>query len=84
MDKYRNNINNIDNCIFNLLLMRYNNVKEIGIIKNKENLPILDVKREDYINDKIDNIDCSFDEKTYIKNIYKSIMQNSKFIQNHK
>ncbi len=73
----REKIDMIDREVFQLLINRLNAVTDIGEIKKQEGLPILDENREQAIYDKIDS---SFSEKeaTFLKNIYQSIITESK------
>ena len=56
----RENIDNIDNMIFDLLVDRLDPVMKIGEIKSKNNIPIEDSKRENSI---YARIDARFSEK---------------------
>ena len=77
IETIREKIDTIDKEVFQLLINRLNAVTDIGEIKKQEGLPILDQSREQAIYDKIDS---SFSEKeaTFLKNIYQSIITESK------
>tara|TARA_B100000029_G_scaffold288417_1_gene282219 strand:+ start:136 stop:393 length:258 start_codon:yes stop_codon:yes gene_type:complete len=77
IETIRKKIDTIDREVFQLLIDRLNAVTDIGEIKKQEGLPILDQSREQAIYDKIDS---SFSEKeaTFLKNIYQSIITESK------
>ena len=80
LDIHRSIINSIDIKIKNTLIERYNIVLQIKKEKEKQNLPILDYNRENKVlaslrvenNEILDN---------YIRNIFVSIMNESKAIQ---
>ena len=77
IETIRKKIDTIDREVFQLLIDRLNAVTDIGEIKKQKGLPILDQNREQAIYDKIDS---SFSEKeaTFLKNIYQSIITESK------
>lgn len=80
LEIHRSIINSIDVKIKNALIERYNIVLQIKKEKEKQNLPILDSNRENKVlasvrvedNEILDN---------YIRNIFVSIMNESKEIQ---
>lgn len=80
LEIHRSIINSIDVKIKNALIERYNIVLQIKKEKEKQNLPILDSNRENKVlasvrvenNEILDN---------YIRNIFVSIMNESKAIQ---
>lgn len=77
LDKYRKEIDKIDDSIIELLEQRFNLVVEIGQYKKENNLPVFDVKRESAIKKK-------FTTKKYqdsLSNIYDTILKESKTIQ---
>ena len=55
MDNYRKIIDNIDEQIMKLLEERLLLVKDVGLYKRQNNIPVLDQKREQLIFDKIDD-----------------------------
>ena len=73
----REKIDTIDKEVFQLLINRLNAVTDIGEIKKQEGLPILDEGREQAIYNKIDSL-FSEKEATFLKNIYQSIITESK------
>lgn len=77
LDKYRKEIDKIDDSIIELLEKRFNLVVEIGQYKKENNLPVFDAKRELVIKQK-------FTTKQYqdsLSNIYDTILKESKTIQ---
>lgn len=77
LDKYRKEIDKIDDSIIELLEQRFNLVVEIGQYKKENNLPVFDAKRESAIKQK-------FATKKYqdsLSNIYDTILKESKTIQ---
>ena len=81
INSLRENINTIDSQIYDLLLQRYRNVIQIGLLKKENNLNILDNKREELIYNNINSLNINNSEKYYIKSIYIHILNLSKFIQ---
>jgi len=77
IETIRKKIDTIDQEVFQLLINRLNAVTDIGEIKKQEGLPILDEGREQAIYNKIDSL-FSEKEATFLKNIYQSIITESK------
>lgn len=77
IETIREKIDTIDKEVFQLLINRLNAVTDIGEIKKQEGLPILDESREQAIYNKIDSL-FSEKEATFLKNIYQSIITESK------
>ena len=77
IETIREKIDTIDKEVFQLLIDRLNAVTDIGEIKKQEGLPILDEGREQAIYNKIDSL-FSEKEATFLKNIYQSIITESK------
>ena len=77
IETIREKIDTIDKEVFQLLINRLNAVTDIGEIKKQEGLPILDEGREQEIYNKIDSL-FSEKEATFLKNIYQSIITESK------
>jgi len=80
MDKLletRNQIDDIDNQLMELLDKRYDLSIEVGNIKKENNSHILDSNREEIILNKTTNLRHS----QAIKNVYISIMEQSKKLQ---
>ena len=77
IETIRKKIDTIDQEVFQLLIDRLNAVTDIGEIKKQEGLPILDEGREQAIYNKIDSL-FSKKEATFLKNIYQSIITESK------
>lgn len=82
MDKLREEINNIDEQIMELLMNRLHLVNKIGKIKKKDNIPFLDEKREQYIYDKIQDGYLLDEHRNFITSVYREIINKSKEIQN--
>ena len=80
LDNLRTGINEIDNQIFSLLIQRLGLVYNIGAIKKKNNLDILNTERENNIYNRIDS-QYHGRNGLFIKNIYTTIMNESKQIQ---
>jgi len=80
IQKNRDKIDVIDNQIFNLLIERLDAVTTIGYIKKEQGLPVLDQNRENAIYAKID-AKFSAIEADFLKNIYQSIITESKRVE---
>ena len=78
--KNREKIDSIDNQIFDLLIDRLDAVTTIGYIKKEEGFPVLDQNRENAIYAKID-AKFSAIEADFLKNIYQSIITESKRVE---
>ena len=73
----REKIDTIDREVFQLLIDRLEAVTAIGEVKKEEGLPIFDQSRENAIYEKIESL-FSEKEATFLKNIYQSIITESK------
>tara|TARA_B100001250_G_scaffold412449_1_gene443689 strand:- start:209 stop:481 length:273 start_codon:yes stop_codon:yes gene_type:complete len=80
IQKNRDKIDSIDNQIFDLLMDRLDSVTTIGYIKKEQGLPVLDQNRENAIYAKID-AKFSAIEADFLKNIYQSIITESKRVE---
>ena len=78
--KNREQIDNADEKIFDLLLERLDAVTAIGHIKKQEGLPVLDQERENAIYAKID-ASFSSAQAGFLKSIYQSIISESKKVE---
>lgn len=83
MDKLRQNIDNIDDKIMELLIQRLAIVKDIGKLKKTKNIPIEDKSREKIIIDNIEERYLLEPHREFLKSIYNSIFKESKNIQNN-
>ena len=81
INELREKIDTIDNQIIELLDERFDVAKAIGEEKKKNNIQVLDSKREQVILDKVDS-KASKEHAEYIKQIYIKIMEESKECQN--
>ena len=81
INELRGKIDTIDNQIIELLDERFDVAKAIGEEKKKNNIQVLDSKREQVILDKVDS-KASKEHAEYIKQIYIKIMEESKEYQN--
>lgn len=73
----RDEINNVDYKIVNLLMSRFSIVNKIGILKKQNEAPIKDRAREKIV---LDNISSWCENKTLVpilQQIYKEIMRSS-------
>ena len=81
LEIYRTHIDEIDTRLMNLLIERYNIVTQIGEYKKQNNIPVLDKSREQFIYDKINSLYSSETYRDFLKNIYESLMNETKKIQ---
>ena len=81
MEQYREKIDEIDNKLMNLLVERLLIVKNIGLYKKQNNIPVLDLKREQLIFDKIDEKYKNNESNQFLKSIYAKMMVETKKIQ---
>ncbi len=82
MQKYREEINNIDSNLIKLLEKRFKIVKKIGVYKKKNKLPIQDLKREKEIIEKKKK-ESRLSGK-FIQEIFSLIFLESKRLQRSK
>ena len=80
LEVYRAVINSIDVKIKNALVERYNIVLQIKNEKAKRNLPILNKSREEKVLEAV-KVDDNEILDNYVRNIFVSIMNESKSIQ---
>ncbi len=78
--KLRMEIDRVDAELLPLLLRRMDLVKEVGIYKKTNNLPILDTSREAEVLEKVCD-PAPPEYKKYVKETYKKIMEVSKNFQ---
>lgn len=79
----REEIDNIDNEIIQLVAKRLSIAKEIAKIKKKNNLPVENKQREEeVIKNAINNLKANgYDDAKFAKAIYEVIMEKSREIQ---
>lgn len=75
----REDINKVDSRLIKLLEERFDLSKEVKAYKLENDMPIFDKKREDEILQKIEEENKEYG--TYFKNIYQTIMDESKKLQ---
>lgn len=76
LENYRNEIDEIDEQLINLLNARFAVTKNVGEYKRKNNLPILNNSREEQIINKIKS--CNLEHQDLIIDVYMEIMNISK------
>lgn len=81
LEKYRNDIDKIDNDISRLLAERIDVCLKIAEYKKANNIPIFNSNREQDVLDKVCK-EKTETQKRYIIPIYKEMMKVSKIIQN--
>ncbi|WP_101773778.1 chorismate mutase [Peptostreptococcus faecalis] len=81
LDKYREEVDKIDDKLVKLLEERLEIVKKIGMLKKKENLELYHPEREkEVIRKNIGKLQNSENEK-YVEELLKSVMDISKSVQ---
>lgn len=80
LDKYRQDIDLLDNEIIKLLNNRFEITKAIGEYKKEVGMAVLNQNRETRIMDKIEALDLSNEEQ--VKKTYKALIDISKKQQN--
>lgn len=73
LEQLRDEINNIDHQLMELLDKRFELVKQVGAYKKENKLPIVDNDRQKFILDKANN----FNNGASIKKIYQQIFTTS-------
>ncbi len=82
MKQYRNKIDSIDNKLVMLLSQRMKIVKEIAKYKKKNNIPIFYKTREQQILSEKNKLAKKYKlDQNFIKNVFKTIMKESKIYQ---
>ena len=81
MDNYRKVIDDLDNKIMSLLVDRLQVVKDVGLYKKQNNIPVLDKKREQKIFEKIDSKFEKEEDKQFVKTIYTKLLVETKKAQ---
>ncbi len=76
LDKYRTEIDQIDNQILNLLDERFELTKQVGEYKKEHNIEVLNSNREQIIINKIKELNLMHEEE--VINVYISLMNISK------
>ena len=84
LKKLRNNIDKVDDQIFDLILKRLDYVEKIGNIKREMNLPVYDKSREQIIIDRLTEKLNSKINSEKIKKIIDPIVSISKDLQRRK
>ena len=83
IDRLRSKLDKIDLEILGLLLKRLEIVRKIGSIKNMQNLPIVDSKREEEVYNNVITFASEHDlDSNQIKSIFHEIILLSKKVQN--
>lgn len=79
--KLRKQIDKADKIISKQLIKRFKVVKQIGLIKKKNKIKVLDKKREQLVKQKVRGYVNKKLPKKSIENIYETIMKETKKIQ---
>lgn len=82
LNSYRKKIDKIDKKISDLLIKRYKVVKAIGDVKQEQNLPVRDYKREEEsLRKLLSSKELTESEKQYIAGIFSEIHRISREAQ---
>lgn len=81
MDNYRKVIDDLDNKIMSLLVDRLQVVKDVGLYKKQNNIPVFDKKREQKIFEKIDSKFGKEEERQFVRTIYTKLLVETKKAQ---
>ncbi|MFH1358350.1 MAG: chorismate mutase [archaeon] len=82
LENYRKEFDEIDNQLIELLSKRTEVSIKVGEYKKNNNLPIQDIKREEELLNKLNQLAKKNNlSKTYINQLFKIILQNSRDIQ---
>lgn len=79
----RQQINDIDDQIVSLLAQRFEAVTKVNEAKAAANLPIMDHSREDQVLDRVAGKDPNPETRAYMRNIFATIMSNSRDYQDY-
>ena len=77
LEQLRKDINDLDQQLMELLNRRFDISLAVGALKEQQNLPVYDETREQLIFDKT----ASFSHSPQLKEVYKTIMEQSKELQ---
>lgn len=80
LDKYRQEINQIDEELIELLEKRFTVTKAVGVYKQQNNVPVLNQNREQEIIEKIEQL--QLENEKYVIELYLQLMKISKDQQN--
>jgi chorismate mutase len=81
MDKLREEIDEIDENLMNLLFQRFTVIQQIGKYKKQNNIPIHDDARENEIYDKIKDKFLLDNVRNFIISVYGTMLTESKMAQ---
>lgn len=81
LEEWREEIDAIDEKIMNLINQRVKIARKIGSLKTKASMPIVDVKREKQILQKVCSKNNGILNNDSIVSIYRKIIQESRLVQ---
>jgi len=82
LDKYRGEIDKIDNAFVDLLSKRLKISNKIGILKKDNGLKVYDAKREIELINSLEKIGLEKGlDKKYIKDVFQVILRESRRVQ---
>ncbi|RXZ68915.1 chorismate mutase [Fusobacterium necrophorum] len=81
LEKYRNQMNRIDQEMARLFLQRMKLSIQIGNYKREKRLPIFQKEREDIVLEKVKQIASTAEEKKYMEDFFLYLMKLSKEVQ---
>lgn len=80
LSEYRKEINALDDELVKLFVKRMNIAGKIGEVKKQAGLPVLNVKREEEVKERLLK-DVEDDKKAYVSSLYDAIFSISKTYQ---
>lgn len=81
LEKYRNQMNRIDQEMARLFLQRMKLSIQIGNYKREKRLPIFQKERENIVLEKVKQIASTAEEKKYMEDFFLYLMKLSKEVQ---
>lgn len=81
LDVYRQQIDEIDHQLVELLVKRFDVVLNVGSLKKQYSQPVLDASREAKVLDKIVTIANKSEYNEALKSVYQQIMDQAKLLE---
>ena len=81
IDVLRKDIDRLDAEIADLLLARFEVVREIGAVKKRDGIPVTNEGREDAVIQKVRSAATKEEEKDALEAIYRKVIEESKNLE---
>lgn len=81
LEVYRQQIDEIDHQLVELLVKRFDVVLNVGALKKQYDQPVLDASREAKVLEKIVNIANKAEYDNALKSVYQEIMDQAKLLE---